>query len=66
MVQLDLNKHTTRKKKQYLCRMMIMLRQWDFNEKIEKLVRLLLCTSQNYSGKFQAWVRFVPSQQTKG
>jgi hypothetical protein len=43
-----------------MCRMMIMLCQWDFNEQIEKLVRLLLYTNGNYSGKFQAWVHFVP------
>jgi hypothetical protein len=34
-------KHTT-SKKQYMCRMMIMLCQWGFNEQIEKLVRLSL------------------------
>jgi hypothetical protein len=45
MVQLDLKKHTTRKK-QYMCHMMIMLCQWDFNEQIEKLVKLFLCTSK--------------------
>jgi hypothetical protein len=42
--------------------MIIMLCQWDFNEQKEKLVRLLLCTSENYSIKFQDCVRFVPSQ----
>jgi hypothetical protein len=52
-------KHTTRKK--HMCRMMIMLCQWDCIEQIEKLVRLLLCTSENCSRKFHAWVRFVPS-----
>jgi hypothetical protein len=63
MVQLDLNlkKHTTRNK-QYMCRMIIMLCQWDFNKQIEKLVRLLLYTSETCSRKFQAWLHFVPSQ----
>jgi len=35
---------------------------WDFNEQTEKLVRLLLHTSENCSRKFHAWVHFVPSQ----
>jgi hypothetical protein len=43
-------------------RMMIILCQWDFNEQIEKLVRLLLYTNENCSRKFHAWIRFVPSQ----
>jgi hypothetical protein len=60
MVQLGLKKHTTRKK-QHMCRMMIMLCQWDFNEQIEKLVSLSLCTSKNCSRKFQAWLHSVPS-----
>jgi hypothetical protein len=64
MVQLDFKKHTTRNK-QYMCRMMIMLCQWDFNEQIEKLVSLLLCISENCSRIFHAWVRFVRSK-TKG
>jgi hypothetical protein len=45
-----------------MCRMMIMLCQWDFNEQTEKLVRFLPYTSENGSRKFQAWVHFVPSQ----
>ena len=45
-----------------MCRMMIILCQWDFNEQIEKLVRLLIYTSENCSRKFYAWVHFVPSQ----
>jgi hypothetical protein len=55
MVQLDLKKkkHTTRKE-QYVCRMMIMLCQWDCNGQIQKLVRLLLCASEKRSRKFQA------------
>jgi hypothetical protein len=61
MVQLDLKRHTTGKK-QSMCRMMIMLCQWDFSEQIEKLVRLLLCTSENYSKKVLARGHFVPSQ----
>jgi len=32
--------------------MMIILCQWDFSEQIEKLVRLLLYTSENCSRKF--------------
>jgi hypothetical protein len=54
-------KHTICKK-QYMCWMMIILCQWDFNEHTEKLVRLLLYTSENCSRKFHAWVHFVPSQ----
>jgi hypothetical protein len=49
-----------------MCRMMIMLRQWDFNEHIENLVRLLPCSSENCTRKFQAWIHFLPSQLTKG
>jgi hypothetical protein len=45
-----------------MCRMMIILRQWDFNEQLEKLVSLLLYTSENCPRKFNAWVHFVPSQ----
>jgi hypothetical protein len=48
-------------KKQYMCRMMIILCQWDFNEQIEKLVRVLLCTSKKCSRKCHAWVQFVSS-----
>jgi hypothetical protein len=53
MALLDLKKkkHTTRKN-QYMCRMMIISSQWDFSEQIEKLVRLLLCISENCSRKF--------------
>jgi len=47
MVQLDLKKNIPYVNKQYLCQMMIVLCQWDFNEQIEKLVRLLLNTSEN-------------------
>jgi hypothetical protein len=61
MVQLGLKKHTTRKK-QYMCRLVIMLCEWDCNEQIEKLVSLSLCTSKNCSRKFQVCVHFVPSQ----
>jgi hypothetical protein len=39
-------------------RKMIMLCQWEFIEQIEKLVRLLICTSYNCSRKFQAGVHF--------
>jgi len=42
--------------------MMIILSQWDLSEQIEKLVRLLLYTSENCSRKLHAWIRFVPSQ----
>jgi len=45
-----------------MCRMMIILCQWDFNEQIEKLVRLLLYTSENCTRKFYVWVYFVPRQ----
>jgi hypothetical protein len=45
-----------------MCQMMIILCQWNLNEQIEKLVGLLLYTSENYSRKFHAWVHFVPSQ----
>jgi hypothetical protein len=62
MVQLDLKKKHTTRKKQYMCRMIIMLCQWDFNEQIEKFVRLFLCISEKCSRKFHAWVHFVPSQ----
>jgi len=48
-------------KKQYMCRMMIILCQWDFSEQIEKLVGLLLYTSENCSIKLHARVHFVPS-----
>ena len=51
-----------RSKGQYMSRMMIILCQWDFNEQIVKLVRLLLYTSEDCSRKFHAWVHFVPSQ----
>ena len=61
MVQLDLKKHAVRKK-QYMCRMVIILCQWDFNEQIEKLVRLLLYTIENCSRKFHVWLHFVPTQ----
>jgi len=36
--------------------------QWDLNEQIEKMVRMLLYNSENCSRKFHAWVHFVPSQ----
>jgi hypothetical protein len=49
-------------KKQYMCWMMTILCHWDFNEQIEKLVRLLLYTGKNCSRKFQAWVYFVTIQ----
>jgi hypothetical protein len=62
MVQLDLKKKHTTSKKQYTCRMMIMLCQWDFNEQTEKSVRLFLCTSEKCSRIFQALVHIVPSQ----
>jgi len=42
--------------------MMIIFCQWDFNELIEKLVRLLLYTSEIFIRKFHAWVHFVSSQ----
>jgi hypothetical protein len=45
-----------------MCRLMIILCQWDLNEQIEKLVRLFICTSEKCSRKFQAWVHFLPSQ----
>jgi len=35
-------KNTSHVKKQYMCRIMIILCQWDCNEQMEKLVRLLL------------------------
>ena len=40
-------KKNTIRKKQYACRMMIILCQWDFIEQTEKLVRLLPNTSEN-------------------
>jgi hypothetical protein len=49
-----------------MCRMMIMLCQWDFNKQTEKLVKLVLCTSEKCSTKFQDWVHVVPSQETNG
>jgi hypothetical protein len=55
-------KKPTIRKEQYMCRMMIILRQWDFSEQKEKLVRLLLYTSEKCSRKFHAWVHVVPSQ----
>jgi hypothetical protein len=54
-------KHTICKKK-YMYWVMIILCQWDFNEQIAKLVRLLLYTSENCSRKFHAWTHFVLSQ----
>jgi hypothetical protein len=60
--QVGFGKNTTCKK-QYMCRIMIMWCQWDFNEQIEQLVRLLLCTSENCLRKFHAWVHFVPSKR---
>jgi hypothetical protein len=45
-----------------MCQVMIMLCQWDLSEQIEKLVTLLLCTSEKCSRRIQAWVHFVPSQ----
>jgi hypothetical protein len=47
MVQFNLGGGNTTHTKQYMCRMMIMLCQWGFNEQVEKLVRLFLCTSEN-------------------
>jgi len=41
---------------------MIILFRRDSNEQVEKLVRLLLYTSENCSRKFHAWLHFVPSQ----
>ena len=49
-----------------MCRMVIILCQWDFTEQTEKLVRLLLCISETCSRKFHVWVPFVPSQYMKG
>jgi hypothetical protein len=65
MFQLGLIKHTTCKK-QYMCRMMVMLCQWDFNEQTEKLVRLFLCTSESCSRKFQAWGTFCTLSVNEG
>jgi len=45
-----------------LGRMRIILCQWDFSEQIEKLVRLLLCTSENCFKKILLLAHFVPSQ----
>jgi hypothetical protein len=45
-----------------MCRMIIILCQWDFSEQVEKLVTLSLYASKNYSRKFHAWVHFAPSQ----
>jgi hypothetical protein len=42
-------KKSTTLKKQYICRVMIMLCQWDLSEQIEKLVTLLLCMSKKCS-----------------
>ena len=53
MVQLNLKqKEPTLRKKQYMCRIMIILCQWDISEQTEKLVRFLLYTSENCSRKF--------------
>jgi len=41
------------RKKQYMCRMNIIFCRWGFIEQIEKLVRLLLYTSENCSRKFR-------------
>jgi hypothetical protein len=46
--------------------MIIILCQWDFNKEAEKLVTLLLYTSENCSRKSHDWVHLVPSQETKG
>ena len=40
---------------------MIILCHLDFREQIEKLVRLLLYTSENYSRKYNACVHFILS-----
>jgi hypothetical protein len=62
MVQFDLKTkiHATRNK-QNICRMMItsMLCQWDFDEQIEKMVRLFVCTSEKCSRKFYSWVHYA-------
>jgi len=39
--------------------MMIILCQWDFSEQIEKLLRMLLYTSENCSRKFNACTQSV-------
>ena len=49
-----------------MCQKVIILCQGDFNEQIEKLVRLLVYTGENCTRKFHAWIHFVPSQQMKG
>jgi hypothetical protein len=46
--------------------MMIMLCQWDFNEQIEKFVRLFICISEKCLRKFQDWVHFETSLYNKG
>jgi hypothetical protein len=45
-----------------MCRMMTILCQWDLNEQIEKLVRLLLYTRENCSRKFHAWLHTFCTQ----
>jgi hypothetical protein len=45
-------------KEQYTICIMIILCQGDFREQIEKLVRLLHCTTENCWGKDQVWVHF--------
>jgi hypothetical protein len=54
-------KKTPNVKKQYVCRTMILC-QWDLDEQIQKLVRLLLYTREIFLRKFHAWVHFVPNQ----
>jgi hypothetical protein len=45
--------------------MMTILCQWDYKEQIEKIVRLLLCTSKKFSRIFQDWVLLYPSSKRK-
>jgi hypothetical protein len=48
-----------------MCRMMIILYQWNFSKHIEKPVRLLLYTNENCSRKFHVWVHPVPNQERR-
>ena len=45
-----------------MCRMAIIFCHWDLSEQTDKLVKLLLYTSENCSRKFHASVHVVPSQ----
>jgi hypothetical protein len=63
MVQLDLGGGKAPCVKSSMCaELLLFCVIVTYSEQIEKLVRLLLYTSENCSGKFHVWVHFVLSQ----